>query len=407
MGDRYSLKLELAAPRDRNTLYSSPFYPGDPVTGTVKFELFQEEEIHNLFIEFKGKCKTRIRNSENDHVGKIVMFRLKTILVRGSVKMQPGKYEYPFSFRFPETFNFIWSNTDNNSNSSSMFSRFGHIPLPPSSDNEDGSGLFHVYYTLRVKSPRSFQSWKDKARLYLTSWRTELNPDPKVTVYKSWDSYDISFKGDGEHGTVRPLGKREAMKKVFGHSHDIGSLKFTLSAKAPTVMVYGKPYTLDVSITTLATEGNTASLPEFYLKHYSVSLKKISTVRTAGMLADHITHLDSHLPMSGGSAKLILPVDTAPRELHNVIRWPVFYSAPPNFISGVCNMSYGLELKATIACLDKEFNFKINWSNVVIHSGRMEPGVEEAIRTIEGDGGRVYLGNEGGIGELPQYETLM
>ncbi|KAH8649381.1 hypothetical protein BX600DRAFT_502789 [Xylariales sp. PMI_506] len=398
MSSNYTLKLVLSEPFDRWKPYAHPFFPGDPVTGRVILDILKEYEISNIQVQFKGKCTTRVGEGKNEKKSKLLLFRFNVTLFRGPAKMPPGTYEYPFEFKFPETFKFSWSKND-----SATFSKSGKLSIPPSCRNEDNYGGIYVDYTISAKIPRSIHHWKDKVRIVLSSWRTELDPNPKFLAFKSNNQHHHHFKIQ-EDGSPRPLGKREAMlNALVSHGHEVTTVNFTLAAKAPTVLVIGRPYSLYITLSTLSTDGNIAQMPEFYIKSYTLSLKQKSHVRVDGFHSDHTTYVDTHVHLRSGNIKAPLPVNASSLKIDNLFRWPTGSSVISNLTSGTFNMSYGLELKATVTSMDEDFEFKIHWPNVTLHPSRMEPGLESAIIAIEN--GATDLADESLNETLPPYNV--
>jgi hypothetical protein len=61
----YNLKILLGLPYNRMNFQSHTFTPGDKVPGKVVINLMKDEDVDQIFVEFHGRCKTKMRTREN------------------------------------------------------------------------------------------------------------------------------------------------------------------------------------------------------------------------------------------------------------------------------------------------------------------------------------------------------
>jgi hypothetical protein len=150
-----SIGIVLDGPYKRGNFRTQLFFPGDRVSGTVVLNLQDDENIESVIIELKGKYRTtyRERNHEHEHV--TIMFALQKILFKGPFKMRAAKHEYPFSFTFPEQFNYNFLNFRTNA-AYAQARMVGPGPLPPHLDHEDSFAGISIYYHLTARVPRTF-----------------------------------------------------------------------------------------------------------------------------------------------------------------------------------------------------------------------------------------------------------
>jgi hypothetical protein len=99
----------LDPPYNRMSFQSHTFVSGDKVSGKVVFNLMKDEDVAQVFVEFYGKYRTKMkaRESQDYQHYELVMFREHELLFKGPYKMRASTYEYPFTFQFPETFKYI------------------------------------------------------------------------------------------------------------------------------------------------------------------------------------------------------------------------------------------------------------------------------------------------------------
>jgi hypothetical protein len=69
--------------------------------------------------------------------------------------MRAAKHEYPFSFTFPEQFNYNFLNFRTNA-AYGQARMVGPGPLPPHLDHEDSFAGISIYYPLTARVPRTF-----------------------------------------------------------------------------------------------------------------------------------------------------------------------------------------------------------------------------------------------------------
>jgi hypothetical protein len=73
---------------------------GDKVSGKVLFNLMKDENFDQVFVEFYGKCKTKMRSRESKDYRhyELIVFKQHELLFKGPYKVRASTYEYPFTF---------------------------------------------------------------------------------------------------------------------------------------------------------------------------------------------------------------------------------------------------------------------------------------------------------------------
>lgn len=227
-------------------------------------------------------------------------------------------------------------------------------------------------------------------------YRTELHPPPNPMtnagghpVYGGSDFARGSGPPGADHrhyrltheGIPRPLTKTEAFKEGIHHKSENLKVDFWLSAKAPTNIIIGKPYTMELTLGCKDT-GTGDSLPGFLLKEYQFFLKPRTDIHVPGIMYDHEQLIDgTHIILHTGSLNVTLtPNKTI--QINGMFPTTETYACP-SFTSWAARRNYGLELKADVWCLEEKTHFKLHWHNVTLFPPRADPGVEEAMRGIE------------------------
>ena len=281
----------------------------------------------------------------------------------------------------------------------------GKLPCPPSCE-DDGSfnGGLEIQYHLTTRIPRTFMDWEDKVYLNYSPWRTEadVREERKVAKVDQYEEHHTHYRLTGE-GVPRALTKTEAFKEMLHHKAETKTVHFSLSATAPTQIVIGKSYPVEITLTSKDAE-ELGIVPEFKIKSYQLFLKGRANVRVPGAFVDHETYIEGHIPLTNyEKLDVVLPVNKAVK-FNGMFPTRGPYP-PPTFMSWAIRRTYGLELKATVECLGEEESFKIHWTGVELHPARMEPGVEEAIRSIESGTANLDVGLEERVVEgLPEYQ---
>lgn len=395
-----TLRIQLDPPCETKTKFLSHlFIPGDRISGRVILRLGQDETIHNVSIELKGKCKTKTGQGKHSHHGELEFFTHYQKLFKGPFKIRASIQEYPFTFTMPENFNLKPSsiNEFHDQNFAPASSRAGPQPLPPSFSHCEDYNT--VYYHLTARVPRSFIDWEDKLTLHFSQARKEPNPAPfpKLAKDTSYSQEHVHYRLT-DQGTCRLLSTSESFKARLRPDTSISTVNFNLQALAPTQIVIGRPYTIEITL--LSPEGRTGNiLPEFSLVSASLILKTYTAVRVASLFSDYHDEEDGHVPIPHFTLPLplSLPVNKSV-QLDGMFPAKNNY-ATPSFECWAIKRRYGLELEAGVKCLGELRRFKIKWQSVTLLPARMEEGVEEAIREIEN--GSVGMGGEGA---LPGYE---
>jgi hypothetical protein len=383
--DSDRIRIFLDSTPKRSDVRTRIFTPGSLIGGKVVLTLSDDETIEGVVIEFKGICRTKNGRNHDARCHDIVLFRLCKSLFLGPFKMRKDKYEYQFQFRFPETWNHkvcefrdggrMWKDIGGNGDGT------GKMPLPPSIKDDGYNGSCAVFYQLSARVPRTFYDWEDKIDLNFSPYRMELEPDHRLKTSDVCDPNHQNFRLTDE-GIPRPLSKSELLKHGFHRSSDTHTINFTLSATGPTNIVLGKPYPVVITLVS-KDEGLEGIEPQFWLKDYHLRLKSKTYYRVPGLLEDHISFCDGHVPLSSGVLNGTLLVNT-PKRLVGLFPKKDGL-APPGFTSLSIKRMYGLELKVKVVCLGEETTIKIHWPSVEVFSSKMEEGVEEAMSSIEGN----------------------
>ncbi|KAE9376618.1 hypothetical protein N431DRAFT_400868 [Stipitochalara longipes BDJ] len=399
----YSLRVFVEQPANGEKLLPRLFMPGDRVTGKVVLTLTEDENIDNIFIDFKGKCRTKIvtgsGQNRNAHRYERVFFHKQQTLFKGPFKMRADTYEYPFAFQFPDKFNYT-NGEFTDQNWAWTYSTNGPKPLPPTCLGPDlSSGGCEIYYHLTARVPRSFADWEHKQVLNFSPPRTVPDPAPlpkKASEYNG-STYHRHYRLTDE-GTCRTLTTRESMKETFRHNAATSTVNFTLNATAPTTIVIGRTYNIDLMLTS-PDEATGNIMPPFTLKTWLLILKTRTAIRVPGVFSDYQKLLEDHISISSGTLNSPTPLNKM-RRIANLFPKDKIY-APPTFECMAIKRNYDLELKLNVECLGETSEFKIKWRNVMLFAAKMEDGVEEAIKAIES--GTAQLGIEP-QGALPPYD---
>lgn len=401
----YSLKVFVEQRPDGQNLQPRLFIPGDRVSGKVVLKLTGDENIENIFIDLKGKCKTKIVTGTGQtrrvHRYELEFFTDRRLLFKGPFKMRADTYEYPFAFQLPQNFNYRAGTQFSDQNWSREYSMEGPKPLPPTCLGPYQSrGECDIYYHLTARIPKTFSDWEDKFDLNFCPPRTVPDPDPllkKVNEYNG-SRYNRHYRLTDE-GTCRTLTTRESMKEAFKRNAATSTVNFTLNAVAPTAIVIGRPYTIELTLAS-PDEATGNIMPDFKLKTWNLILKTRTHIRVPGLFSDHQKLLETHLNINNGILNIPIPLNE-PLRINGMFPKDKVY-APPTFQSWAVKRWYGLELKIDVECLGETSAFKIKWPSVVLFPANVENGVEEAIKAIESGTAQLGLEQQGG---LPGYEA--
>jgi Arrestin (or S-antigen), N-terminal domain len=168
------------------------FIPGDRVSGKVVLTQQEDEKIENIFIELKGKWKTKIvhhggQNNTQTHRYELDFYTERQTLFKGPFKMRASSYEYLFAFQIPEKFNYV-AGEFSDGNFAPEYSFMGPKPLPPTCMGPyDRNGECEIYYHLTARIPKTFSDWEDKYVLNFSPPRTQ--PD-LVPLLKEANEYN-------------------------------------------------------------------------------------------------------------------------------------------------------------------------------------------------------------------------
>jgi hypothetical protein len=412
----YDLKIRLSSPYDRGLHGRYTFGPNETVSGKVVFSPKSEETVESISVEFKGKVKTRHGSDKNQHSYEDVLFFHTQNLFKGPYKMRAATYEYPFSFTCPESFDYRGASfRDEGVFKGTGGTGPGKLPCPPSCRNDaygcgdgfGGGGEVEVHYHITARIPRTFTDWEDRVNLNFSPWRKELHvrEERKKATPNLYVPEHVHYRVTHE-GVPRPLTKMEAFKESVKKKPETKTVNFSLAATAPTQIVIGEPYQMEITLVSNNAE-ELGIVPEFRIQSYELLLKETTDLRVPGVFTDHVTYLDGHVPLSS-NAKLekVLPPNKSMMFNGMFPEKSARGAYPaPTFTSFCVRRTYGLELKAVVECLGETRRFKIHWANVKLYPARMEPGVEEAMRSIEAETASLDVGLEESVVEgLPVYK---
>ena len=403
-----ALKVHLDTPYSRTSYHTHVFGPGDKVAGKVVFSPESDESIESIYVEFRGKCETKISHGNDSQIYERQMFRLTETLFQGPYKMKAATYEYPFSFTFPEKF--LYRGLEfRDDGRFELPGPDGMLWLPPSCvDYGDRGGSCEVHYHVTATIPRTFMDWEDKILLSFCPWRTELHV-PEMRKEASQREARLRRYRLSEEGVPRLLTKKEVFKEGFKKSAETKFVDFSMSATAPTRIVAGKSYPVEITLTSNGAE-QLGTVPEFRIKSCAMFVKSQTYIRVPGAFTDHLDVFDGHIPLTSSSrVDVVLPLGE--KQTFNGMFRTRGPFPPPTFSSWAFKRTYGLELKAIVECLGEEEKFKIHWMNVEVLPGKTKTGDGEAIREIEEGMAEMAVAAEGlssytrtGEESLPRYE---
>jgi hypothetical protein len=378
------------------------FIPGDRVAGKVVLTLTEDENVESVVIDFKGKCQTKIvtDNGQNrrTYTYECVFFAQQRVLFKGPFKMRADTYEYPFAFQFPEKLNHTNGEFRDN-NWAPTYSTNGPKPLPPTCSTLGYNGICEIYYHLTARVPRTFADWKDKHDLNFTPSRAILHPAPlpKKSNEYNGSTYHRHYRLTDE-GTCRTLTTRESIKEAFRHHAATSTVNFTFNATAPTAIVIGRPYAVDLTITS-PDEATGNIMPPFIVKTWVLILNTRTDIRVPALLSDRQKLMETNITISSGTLNCLTPLNKQLR-IANLFPKDKIY-APPTFECIAVRRSYDLELKVDVECLGETSKFKVKWRNIILYPAKMEGSVEQAIKTIESSTAQRGIEQHGG---LPAYD---
>jgi hypothetical protein len=388
----HSLLLSLYPPYERFYPRRYLFTPGEKISGKVTLNLKEHATIDRIFLDFKGRCLVHDGGGDNENSYVEIMFQTTKELFRGPFKLQAAVYEYPFELYFPEKFDFKSTRWPVNT----LFeAERGLLPLPPSLER----GLSTITYRLKVKIPRSFGDWKDKIHLHFTPFRKDFNPASNPQLSKDNTIFYRNYKLTSE-GIPRPFTKAEVLMRTFHKSPSNQTFGFSLSATAPTSIILGKPYPIEVTVIPTTTDVWENS-PEVRLKYHILSLKGKTSVRVpCGTSESTGSGLFDHQLSAGPCDVALVPNKTL--KLTGMFTKRLAQPTVPIFTSFGAKLTYGLKLKITVSCLGEDSEFKIKWPEIKVYPSKMEPGLEDAMRAVED--GSMILGEDDQVG-LPSYSS--
>lgn len=400
-----SLRVVLESPSDGAKPKPRLFIPGDVVAGKVVLSLQEAANIESISIELEGGCKTKV--TYHDHIFDQThtyfytsnFLNLKETLFAGPYKMRASTYEYPFSFRLPETYDHEGGPFKEKS-FAPEYSLPGPKPMPLTCT---GHG-YQIYYHLKARIPRTFSDWVDKKVLTFSPARRGPDPAPipqntdKSNASPCRRHYRIT---DG--GTCRKLTMGESIKEAFHHSAATSTVNFTLNATVPMAIVIGNSSAVDMTLTCLdSANGNPQ--PLFTLKSYTLFLMSGTTIRAA---EPHKLYSFERAAYFNLRSEIIRCTLNIPLPYNETIRVNGLFPTGetytcPTFVYNAVKRSYGLELKAVVECLGEEIDFKLKWGSVVLLPARMIGGGSREI-LIEKELPR-YDEGAGSTSVVPQVE---
>jgi hypothetical protein len=399
---RSSLRIFLEGPSDGAKPQPRLFIPGDIVAGKVVLTLQEATNIASISIELKGCCGTQVSRYDISLKETQTTFysnqflTLKETLFTGPFKMRASTYEYPFSFRLPETFDHKCG-FFNNKPFAPEYRLPGPKPMPPTCKvPHRGDSHCGISYHLTARIPRTFSNWDDIKFLTFSPVRTEPDPAPiPQNADKSSASPCRCHYRITDEGTYRKLTMGESMKEAFHHSAATSTVNFTFNATVPTTIVIGNSPAIDMTLICLdSAKGN--PLPPFTLKSYALFLKSWTTFRARSRFFDVTDQSILSSEIMRGTLNIPLPPNET-ISVNGLFPTDETYTCP-TFVHDAVKREYALELKVVVDCLGEESNFKLKSGRVVLLAARMI-----------GEGNREILMGTGELGmqseqELPRYE---
>jgi hypothetical protein len=120
-----------------------------------------------------------------------------------------------------------------------------------------------------------------------------------------------------DQGARRKFYKREAPKDYFHHNSENYRINFSVSAVAPTAVVFGKPYIVEVKVVSTDDETSCSSAPELQLKDYALTLKDKTHFRVPSLVVDSTIFTESDIPLNSGVLNIPLVVNE-PVKVHGM-----------------------------------------------------------------------------------------
>jgi hypothetical protein len=158
----------------------------------------------------------------------------------------------------------------------------------------------------------------------------------------------------------------------FHHSSENHRINFSVHAIAPTAIIFGKPYIVEVKVVSLDNKASWSSAPELQLKDYALILKD----RTHFQIPDHTAFIESDISLNSGVLNTPLVVNEPVRVQGMVPTIGHQSFPPPSFTSVAVKRVYAMKLEGTILCLEEESKFNIYWNDAVVYPARMKDGLE-------------------------------
>jgi hypothetical protein len=370
-------------PQQRNRPQDTHFYvPGEQVSGIVKLQLTKDVRIDQIQVVLKEKCRLRRGSGKRQVDWKLLMFDLEHSILEGPVDMSSGTYQYPFSFIFPRTFTpQDWRFTDT---TSPLYGQQNESMLPPTSTGTGRNAGYRVYYTISAKIPRSLRAWKAKTMVNFMTVRNDMDPPQSRVTCKTNSNVEHIYRID-HSGVPRALGRRESFMKSIYVSMDTSAIQISMKVDAPTSIIIGKSYDIEMILIAADSRGNVDAIPPYRVKNCTLRLKTFETLRYPTTSDWSEGSIESHQLIATLDTDELMTFDS-PKVFSNLFSW----SDPkliPDFHSCYINHESWLELKVVIESLGEDLSFKFHWKDVTVHAAVIDQEVVAAIRRIEDAGG--------------------
>jgi hypothetical protein len=357
------LKIVLDPPSPGVNTNAYIYGPEEHVSGRAILTLAEYKTVESVIVDFKGKIVVNF--DENTYHRYI--FRRSETLFRGPFKMAPSTYEYPFSFQFLGSWNDTYVNSTNN-----FPFVVGVQSLPPTcQDLNPTHDYCTIYYNITAWIPGAFGDLTAKHPVRFAPYRVEAKPPPLIKSASHIPAFQRSYRLKPD-GIPRPLTVAETWRESLHHSSQNHKIKFSVSAKAPTAIVIGTLYRIEVTLVSVD-DIPEKHLPVFFLQHCELTAKYHTISREPGSHANKY-HRDSHVPLGTRSDKIPLSCNT-PIEIDGLFPSTPVRAISPTFAISSVRRKCDLEFKGTVSCLGDNVKFKVRWADVTMYPSRLMPGV--------------------------------
>ena len=350
-------------------------HAGDTITGIVLLLVRKPTFVHRVQVIFLGESKTVITVTYQNGAGGTVtqqysgtapLFAARKTLFVGPFILQPGRYQWRFSFVFPARADALqdidWGRPWGDLIDNPMFPSQAPQPLPPSCRVAAANGTGSVFYGLRAEivGKPGFTSKKPKVR---NTFICPVTFSPLRTIHKPGHRVARqlrglvrrSYKVDTERSSS--LTFRESMHWMFKRSK-LPVVGFIIAVDIPLTMIVGARLPISLCLMADPERSSFAKYPPVLLRKVHVVLNTRTTVRTPAVWPGK----HSRVVNGFGNHKLVkirykdpIPLEGRLdlRDLFPNMRFPTYQ--PPTFRTYNIKRIYGLSIELGISCANKKY----------------------------------------------------